>query len=366
MKKFPCAFALLGLCAGTAAAQSSISLYGRASVYVAAESGGDRSAVGDDTVFRLRDGGEASGKSGSRWGLRGTEDLGGGLSASFVLESGFNLDSGTSRQGGRLFGRNAYVGLQSSQLGEVRLGRQETFSRLAMAHVEPTGNAELKLNAAVSISGAGNPGTGEVRLFDDFNGGRLDNMATYYAPKWGGVQLAVALGAGEGSTAARYQAVSATYAAGRVGAVVAYEAYDGFGATYNKNLTLGGNYDFGVVKLFAGLQRTADAGLQTEVFAPTARFGDRTAYTAGATVPLGKAELKLSYAVAEFERGAGNFVGAFAGAREVDLKKFGASLAYNLSKRTAIYSAVNLQSGDLGDYAGVQRDITLFGLTHRF
>ena len=55
--------------------------------------------------------------SGSRWGLRGTEDLGDGLSTVFVLENGFDSDNGTTMQGGRLFGRQAYVGLASKDWG---------------------------------------------------------------------------------------------------------------------------------------------------------------------------------------------------------------------------------------------------------
>ncbi|MGU7770047.1 porin [Burkholderia sp. MR1-5-21] len=60
----------------------------------------------------------------SRWGLRGKEDLGGGLSAVFVLESGFAPSQGTLNQGGRLFGRQAYVGLSSARWGTLTFGRQ--------------------------------------------------------------------------------------------------------------------------------------------------------------------------------------------------------------------------------------------------
>ncbi len=67
----------------------------------------------------------------SRWGLRGTEDLGGGLKSVFVLESGFAPDAGTSGQGGRLFGRQALVGL-SGNWGQVALGRQYTMLFWAM------------------------------------------------------------------------------------------------------------------------------------------------------------------------------------------------------------------------------------------
>ncbi len=62
----------------------------------------------------------------SRWGLRGTEDLGGGLKSIFVLESGFAPDTGSSNQGGRLFGRQALVGL-SNQYGQLSFGRQYTM-----------------------------------------------------------------------------------------------------------------------------------------------------------------------------------------------------------------------------------------------
>ncbi|AKC71424.1 porin [Pandoraea oxalativorans] len=61
---------------------------------------------------------------GNRWGLKGTEDLGAGLKAVFVLENGFNLMNGTMLQNSRMFGRQAYVGLQSAQAGTVSIGRQ--------------------------------------------------------------------------------------------------------------------------------------------------------------------------------------------------------------------------------------------------
>ncbi|MDQ0143222.1 putative porin [Cupriavidus necator] len=77
-----------------------------------------------DSLVRLVSGNQ----SGSRWGLRGVEDLGRGLKAVFLLESGFDIDTGNSAQSGRLFGRNAYVGLDS-QYGSLLLGRQQTAIR---------------------------------------------------------------------------------------------------------------------------------------------------------------------------------------------------------------------------------------------
>ncbi|CAG9164635.1 porin [Cupriavidus pinatubonensis] len=88
-----------------------------------------------DSVVRVPN---VTGTVPSRWGLRGTEDLGGGLKSVFVLESGFAPDSGTSGQGGRLFGRQALVGL-SGNWGQVALGRQYTMLFWAMLDADILG-----------------------------------------------------------------------------------------------------------------------------------------------------------------------------------------------------------------------------------
>src|SRR5690606_15611017 len=71
----------------------------------------------------------------SRWGLRGKEDLGNGLSATFVLESGFNTATGISRQGGRLFGRQAWVGLKGD-FGQLAFGRQYNMLKRGLADAD--------------------------------------------------------------------------------------------------------------------------------------------------------------------------------------------------------------------------------------
>ncbi|MCG5262346.1 porin [Cupriavidus gilardii] len=116
MKLF--AAAVAALAAGGAYAQSSVTLYGV--VDAGLEYNNNAGQTGEN-LFRMQSGGQF----GSRWGLRGVEDLGGGLKGLFVLESGFDLDNGRSGQDGRLFGRSAYVGLQN-QFGTLTLGRQQT------------------------------------------------------------------------------------------------------------------------------------------------------------------------------------------------------------------------------------------------
>ncbi|WP_059414993.1 porin [Cupriavidus basilensis] len=121
MKQSVMAAALCACAAGASHAQAqSVTLYGVVDTGIEFVSG-----VGAARDHLVRMPGLA-GTVPSRWGLRGTEDLGGGLKSQFVLESGFAPDAGTSNQGGRLFGRQAWVGLSGSW-GQVALGRQYTM-----------------------------------------------------------------------------------------------------------------------------------------------------------------------------------------------------------------------------------------------
>jgi predicted porin len=117
------AVSALAACAPTFA-QSSVQLYGIADAGILYANRVRTGGVGSpqQKALRLESGNAAS----SRLGFRGRESLGDGLSAVFVLESGVNLDTGTLAQGGRMFGRAAYVGLASTSWGEIQLGRQIT------------------------------------------------------------------------------------------------------------------------------------------------------------------------------------------------------------------------------------------------
>jgi predicted porin len=102
-------------CPVSSFAQSSVTLYG-----LIDEGFNYTSNVGGHSNEQL----ESGFAQGSRWGLKGTEDLGGGLKALFQLENGFDVNSGALGQGQRMFGRQAYVGLSSAQFGTVTVGRQ--------------------------------------------------------------------------------------------------------------------------------------------------------------------------------------------------------------------------------------------------
>ncbi|SIT51812.1 Porin Gram-negative type [Paraburkholderia piptadeniae] len=120
MKRIPAAVAVLGLFAASAAhAQSSVTLYGLIDAGLMytnnVQKSGTSGALWQATSGTI---------NGSRFGVRGAEDLGGGYKALFVLENGFNVQNGTLGQHSRLFGRQAYVGLGSSTYGTLTLGRQ--------------------------------------------------------------------------------------------------------------------------------------------------------------------------------------------------------------------------------------------------
>lgn len=115
MKKSLLVLASLSALSPVAHAQSSVSLYGLIDVGITYANN-----AGGHSQYQMSSGNI----QGSRWGLRGTEDLGNGLKALFVLENGFSVATGKLGQGGDEFGRQAYVGLSSASAGTVTFGRQ--------------------------------------------------------------------------------------------------------------------------------------------------------------------------------------------------------------------------------------------------
>lgn len=132
MKLFRITAAVVAAYAATMAQAQNVTLYGIVDTGV--EYVNNASATGG-SVVRVP---SNTGSYTSRWGVRGEEDLGGGLKALVNLESGFNADTGTSGQGGRLFGRTAVVGLKGD-FGTVTVGRQWTMTFYSMADTDLMG-----------------------------------------------------------------------------------------------------------------------------------------------------------------------------------------------------------------------------------
>jgi predicted porin len=135
------ALALVGVFgAGAAQAQSSVTLYGIIDTAVAYTTNANANG---NAMFKMP---SLTGTFPSRIGFRGMEDLGGGLQAMFVLETGFTPDTGTLGQGGRIFGRQSYVGLKDSW-GQVMLGRQVNMTYLATAKSDVLGPSLFSINS---------------------------------------------------------------------------------------------------------------------------------------------------------------------------------------------------------------------------
>ena len=147
MKKSLIAFAVLGAFASAASAQSSVVLYG---VIDASTSHMSNQTVAGGKKFSL----DASNLSSSRWGLKGTEDLGNGLKANFNLESSLNVDTGTA---GNLFDRNASVGLSGS-FGTVNVGRQTNLAYDTLIQVDPLNVAHVGTNPNIALGALNNVG----------------------------------------------------------------------------------------------------------------------------------------------------------------------------------------------------------------
>jgi predicted porin len=359
MKKSAIALAVLGTLAGAASAQSSVTLYGRLDTSIAYT----KLNNGDD-VTRMSGGSGSNGADpigGSRWGLRGSEDLGGGLKANFVIESGIDLStgegatasaasgtSGSATSPARLFSRLAWVGISSTSLGEIRLGRQQGMTREINTFVgDISAEGELQI-VDTQYAGSGRP------LYQNF-GTRVDNAVTYTTPNFSGFQARVLMAAGEGATA-RQQGVMATYAAGPLKAGLSYESYDRDPVgSYNEVMTFGASYNFGMATLLASYQDTSDFGGNAGLVLVGGLKQDHNAYNVGVMVPFGAFEFRAQYTEATQKRSTG----------DLDLEKYGVSVRYALSKRTQLYGVFTQRDGDAATAAGKESDFA-FGIGHNF
>jgi len=227
--------ALAAVCAcGAAEAQSSVTLYGVADVNVeyvnhvgvVPQASNNFNPGPGKSVVRE----DSGGYSGSRWGLRGTEDLGGGLKSIFVLESGFNIDTGTLQQGGRLFGRQAFVGLDS-QYGQVTFGRQYSSLFITLANFVPARYA-TQYEAVSAIAGSNFREDNTVKYTGVFGGLTAQaNMSFGVGTPITQVNPAVPAGGGNGEVPGQFRRDSAygvglSYLAGKFGVGIGYDQWN--------------------------------------------------------------------------------------------------------------------------------------------
>lgn len=338
-KKNLIAVAALATLAVSAQAQSSVTLYGNVDAgltYSKEKQGGNSTSTTGVTSSILTE---------SFFGLKGQEDLGGGLKAIFKLESGINVDTGAAATT-NFFGKNAYVGL-AGDFGTVKLGNQESLFKTEAGAFDAFG-----FSPALAVS----------QLFVASPlGGSWQNTVGYTSPSLSGLTLSAQHSARESNAAPSTSptnavnggatAIAANYTAGALGLSAVVGDVRSVDATRanerNKAWLLGASYDFGVVKAFAqyGQNKMEDnAG---------ADDGKDKFFQLGAVVPVTQA---------------GAVHAAYGQLKGDDDKTRQFSLAYHhtLSKRTGVYAGVTYKKYEETGFDDTKTTTIGAGLRHAF
>lgn len=389
MKKTLAAVAVLGAFAGSALA-ADVTLYGKVDLglqYMNANTdqvilsgeGDGQSITGMQNVKKDSWGVKSGSNSGSRFGLKGTEQIADGLTVGFQLEQGFNADDGTLGADGLAFNREARLYVQTA-FGEIGLGRM--------------GGLDSGLGSYDIISKGYAFGTGWGSTIADSSAillgesSRFDNMITYKSPTFAGVTVLAqaslaktSVKEGEGSSDVdRYYALGATGNWGALSSALIFSTTD-YSRTWvnavdatgvadkeaakedgredmSKVLTGYVSYDFGVVKPMLAAQYFDDLkGMSVSaVLGEDAETDGLNAWLAniskkgygvllGATAPLGAGTLFASVGYNDFESTVSDDVD---GKVKFDTVQFGIGYQYPLSKRTYVYTAAGYTklSGD--------------------
>jgi predicted porin len=344
--------ASLGVVASAQAAESNVQVYGLIDAGVESL---DHANAAQDRVTKVVSGG----KNTSRWGFRGTEDLGQGLSAVFGLEGGVLLDTGAAD--GALFKRQAYVGLEGG-FGRVVIGRSFTTTYDFIIGFDPLGYAP-NYSWATSTNASGPSKYGMTTAFDNL----IKYSGTSGEFKYGAT---IGLGEQAGSAAdSRKYAVGGSWTHAGFGLVATYEEVNGntLPATGNRDQStvfhLGADYKTGDWRFTAamrGFKQVLAKAATPDVRADT--------YWAGVTYLI-KPAITLTGAVYHVN------VKNVANGQDADPTMFVARGLYALSKRTDLYltaahakanngKLVSLSRDDPG-FASAQTGVTL-GIQHRF
>jgi predicted porin len=427
MKKSLFALAALGVFASAAQAQSSVTLYGILDTAVGTVS----NQYGIDPTFPASvnpysatkattstTGMFNGGIQDSRWGLRGSEDLGGGLKANFQLESGLNLPTGqlnsaagalvAANQGGntantvnnaanssldgQLFNRTAWVGLSDSKLGEIRVGKTYNFIYDTVVAFDPVQAAQLFSPLGFSGTVGGGGGASEKT--------RLDNSVTYknkIGPVTVGAQYQFGTGINGSNTAGSSYGFMLGYETGPFAIQANYfNAVDaltaGYSATPNDVALTSQNLSTYMVaaKYKITPEVTVKAGYESiAVTAPTdvltaAMIPSYFGYTTGAVAQASSAYTKnvnvywiggdyqitsaLNLAVGYYDVATPSYSTTKAG----DISTVSALLDYSFSKRTDVYAglAYNMYNGDYYSVSNPTiastNSIYAVGIRHKF
>ena len=382
MKKTLAAVAVLGAFAGSALA-ADVQLYGIVDTGVGYNHV-DVDGLGDGQdidTFQMKSG-QASG---SRWGLKGTEDLGNGLTVGFILEDGFSSDTGADSA--PMFNRESSLFIEGG-FGKLAMGRMGSLNN---------GQSSWAKVGMINAFGTSDWGDYSVQVGNVMStAAQWDNMVAYQTPDFAGFKVYAQYGMGNTvtdydsveneSSSDRYYALGATYNNGPFAAYFAVDSInyaswnnaDGVGVDVDDSLTvtLGGSYDFEAVKVYLGAQyfdevklsnfkgviKAAGVGQSNKV------KGYGISLTGDAPVLGGKAMFGIGYTDAESADSEDKTA-------DVELQRYVVSVGYDypFSKRTDVYAMASYMQDSFEDKAtanGVDADpsaYTLYvGLRHRF
>jgi GBP family porin len=378
MKKSLFALGVLGTFAGAANAQSSVTLYGLidAGITYTNNQGGAKNVQATSGAV-----------NGSRWGLRGAEDLGGGLKAIFTLENGFNIDNGKFGQNGAEFGRQAFVGLSSDRAGAVTLGRQY--------------DSVVDYLGPLALTGTQFGGTQAAHPFDNDNldnSFRVNNSIKYQSVNYGGLKFGGLYGfsnAAGGFSDNRAYSLGASYNYGPLNVAASYMQLNNAGSTLNASGAVTSDATFA-----ASRQRTYGAGVsyafgpanvgfvfsQTHLDNATGIGASASGTTNGLTLTGGSARFtnyevngRYNFTPAWSLSGAYTFTDASLDGVSPKYNQVSLQTAYALSKRTDVYLQGVYQhvsgTGDSGLTANINglsasstnsQVAATIGLRHRF
>lgn len=255
---------------------------------------------------------------GSRLGVRGQEDLGGGTRALYMLEMGLNTNDGSLGQGGLAFGRQAFVGAEGADWGKLTVGRHYSVLHTSLATYTVSG---LIWGDALNY-------------FRDGTVLRINNSLRYESPEVAGFKLKslYAFGGQANSSVGNVFNPSLDYKAGDLQLGASYMRSNTSATNTSTYVVLGGSYDFGVAKAAFANYRQRDS------LAGSATAG-KDAWELSAMVPMGAHSLWLSYG-----RSSGR-------AADTDASSVSARYGYALSKRTSLYAGYSqIHNGAKGSF----------------
>lgn len=367
-KKTLTAVAMMGVFAGSAVA-ANVTMYGVLDTGLTYE----HKDTGVETTDSLS---MKTGQAiGTRFGIKGSEQLDNGMTVGFSLENGFKTDTGALNESDKLFDREALVYINGN-MGELSFGRTAQASA-AFGRYGMFGPRVSVMNLGMSRAIAGhNFVTGAT-----FN--RLDNMVTYRSPMMSGFQVTAQYGMGDKeekdvrentSATNRTAALGVSYTAGNLHAVFVADTTNE--ATFKNNAvdhtvnnpqhySLGAAYDFGDAKAFMTTQYFRDSKLAVSAINPAAAGKDTKHNGAGVTlgmaVPVESGVIKAAVGYMQAEQSA---------AKDMEIKRYTSSVAYfhNLSKRTSAYVGAGYYTDN---YIGMDKDdanvkAVAAGLIHKF